>query len=163
MTLNKLQYAMMLATVCSAVLMGATSIVMAGECPADKIVTGANADHPTEPKGVTDEVLSAIDLTPKGPGFEGYMLRLRKLTIEPGGIVPWHTHDQRAANIMIAEGSISEYSSTCSVPIEHVAGDTVAEYGADLAHWWKNNSDKPVVIIAGDLLPPKMEMAPGEM
>ena len=82
---------------------------------------------------------------------------------DPGGVVPWHTNDQRAATIMIAEGSITEHSSTCSVPIEHPAGEAIAEYGPNRAHWWRNNSDKTVVIIAGDLLPPKMEMAPGQM
>ena len=160
---SRMMKSSLLAALSGAVLFGAVSSVMAGECPADKVTTGANADHETEATGVTDEVLSMIDLTPKGPGFEGYTLRLRRLTIEPGGVVPWHTHDQRAANIMIAQGSITEYSSTCSVPIEHLAGETVAEYGPDLAHWWRNNTTETTVIIAGDLLPPAMAMAPGEM
>ncbi len=153
----------LLAAVCGAFLFGAPATVMAGECPADKVTTGANADHQTEAKGVKDDVLAMIDLTPKGAGFEGYTLRLRKLTIEPGGVVPWHVHDQRASNITITEGAITEYSSTCSVPIEYKTGDSVAEFGPQLAHWWKNNTDKVAVIIAGDLLPPKMEMKPGDM
>jgi quercetin dioxygenase-like cupin family protein len=31
-------------------------------------------------------------------------LRFRKLTIEPNGIVPWHSHADRPALIFIAEG-----------------------------------------------------------
>ena len=58
------------------------------------------------------------------------MLRLRKLVVQPGGVVPWHEHAARPANILVAEGSITEYRSTCKVPIEHKAGDVTAEFGA---------------------------------
>ena len=164
MTMNGLKMKTALAATCAALLLGMPMQAFAGECPTDKVVADGSAqtDRPTEPKGVTDVVLSMVDLSPKGPAFEGYTLRLRKLTIEPGGIVPWHSHAERAANLMMAEGAMTEYSSTCSVPIEHKAGDTIAEFGPNLEHWWKNNSDKPAVIIAGDLLPPKME-TPGQM
>lgn len=130
--------------------------VLAGECAADKMKEGARKGGETVPKGVKDEVLATIDLSSKGEAFKGYMLRMRRLTIEPGGIVPWHTHDQRAANILIQEGTIIEYSSNCAGQIVHKAGDIVAEFSPTLAHWWKNESDKTVVILAGDLLPPAM-------
>ena len=57
------------------------------------------------------------------------MLRMRKLVVQPGGIVPWHEHAARPANILVVEGSITEYRSNCKVPIEHKAGDVVAEFG----------------------------------
>ena len=82
-------------------------------------------------------------------------MRMRKLTISPGGIVPWHSHETRPANIYIISGSITEYRSSCSVPIEHKAGDVTAEFGP-LAHWWKNNTDKPTVLISADILPADM-------
>jgi quercetin dioxygenase-like cupin family protein len=129
----------------------------AGECPADQVMAGANATGETMPKGVTDTVLSAVDLSAKGDAFAGYMLRLRRLVIEPGGVVPWHSHAERAANITIVEGEIEEHSSNCKVAILHKAGDTVGEFGPELSHWWMNKSDKPVVIISGDLLPPEMK------
>ena len=53
------------------------------------------------PKDVTDDVLSAIDLSPKGGDFNGTMLRMRKLVVQPGGVVPWHDHSERPANIYI--------------------------------------------------------------
>ncbi len=58
------------------------------------------------------------------------MFRFRKLVVQPGGIVPWHEHSARPANILVVEGSITEYRSTCKVPIEHAAGDVDAEFGA---------------------------------
>jgi uncharacterized RmlC-like cupin family protein len=38
-------------------------------------------------------------------------LRFRKLTIAPGGVVPWHSHADRPALIYVAEGEIHEFAS----------------------------------------------------
>ena len=67
--------------------------------------------------------------------------------------MPWHSHATRAANIYVISGSITEYRSTCAVPIEHSAGDVTAEFGP-IAHWWKNNTKHPTVLISADLLSP---------
>jgi len=32
----------------------------------------------------------------------------------------------------------------------------VGEFGPELSHYWMNKSDKPVVILSADLLPPSM-------
>ena len=123
----------------------------AGECPADKMRADATpkADHMA--KAVTDQVLAQIDLGAEKVALKGHNMRVRKLVIQPGGIVPWHDHAARPANIYVVSGSITEYRSNCAVPIVHKAGDTVAEYGAGLAHWWKNTGDQPVVLISADL------------
>jgi quercetin dioxygenase-like cupin family protein len=129
----------------------------AGECPADKVKEGAVTSGEMMPSGVTDDVLSSIDLSVKGGDFAGQMLRFRKLVIQPGGVVPWHDHATRPANIHIVSGSITEYRSNCEVPIVHNAGDTVAEYGAGLAHWWKNTGNEAAVLFSADLLGPAMD------
>jgi quercetin dioxygenase-like cupin family protein len=108
------------------------------------------------PSKVTDTVISSIDLAPIGSGFEGRKMRLRKLVVQPGGVVPWHSHEKRPANIYIISGSITEYRSTCAVPIEHGPGDVTSEFGP-LAHWWKNNTKKPTVLLSADILPPDMK------
>ena len=101
----------------------AAAPALAGECPADQVAAGAVTPGETMPVGVTDEVLSAIDLSSKGDAWKGNMLRMRKLVVQPGGVVPWHEHSARPANILVVEGSITEYRSNCKVPIEHKAGD----------------------------------------
>lgn len=126
-------------------------IAQAGDCPAGKMKDGAVTTGEMMPKDVTDTVLASIDLAPKGAAYAGEALRLRKLVIQPGGIVPWHDHKTRPANIYIVSGTVTEYRSTCQVPIVHVAGDTVAEYGEKLAHWWKNTGNEPAVLISADL------------
>jgi len=125
----------------------------AGECPANQVMAGALKGGETMAKGVTDTVLASIDLSSKGAEWKGQMFRLRRLVVEAGGIVPWHEHGVRPANIYIIDGSITEYRSDCRVPIEHKSGEVTAEFGS-LAHWWKNNTGKPVVLISADILPP---------
>jgi quercetin dioxygenase-like cupin family protein len=133
----------------------AVAPAFAGECPADQVEANAMQPGATAPEGVTDEVLAAIDLGSKGGDWAGHMLRMRKLVVRPGGVVPWHEHSKRPANILIAEGSITEYRSSCKVPIEHNAGEVAIEFG-DLAHWWKNNGSVPAVLYSADILPPEM-------
>lgn len=122
----------------------------AGECPAGRVKVGATLPSTEAGSGVTDTVIAAIDLSSK-PGQAGNKLRMRRLVVAPGGVVPWHSHAERAANIYIIDGSITEYRSTCAVPIDHRAGEVVSEFGADLAHWWRNNTEKPAVLISADL------------
>lgn len=123
----------------------------AGECPADQVAENGMKPGEMMPKDVTDEVISSIDLSTKGDAWKNSALRMRKLVVQPGGVVPWHSHDARPANILIVSGSITEYRSTCKVPILHKAGDVTAEFG-HLSHWWKNNGKKPAVLYSADIL-----------
>lgn len=141
-----------------AALAALTGPAVAGECPADKVgvdVTKPTAPAATTPKGVTDTVLSTIDLGKTGIQFAGYQIRIRKLTVEPGGVVPWHSHAERPSNIYIISGAITEYRSTCAMPIEHRESDVIPEFGA-ISHWWRNNTEKTTVLISADLFHPKM-------
>jgi quercetin dioxygenase-like cupin family protein len=131
------------------------SSAFAGDCPADQVAENGMKPGPMKPKGVTDTVLGSIDLSPKGDAWKGSMLRMRKLVVQPGGIVPWHSHDMRPANILVISGSITEYRSTCKVAILHKKGDVTAEFG-HLSHWWKNNGKVPAVLYSSDILSPEM-------
>ena len=73
----------------------------------------------TKPKAVTDNVLTRIDLVNEPVMLKDHALRLRRLVVKPGGIVPWHTHTDRPAIIYIISGRITEYRSTCKTPIVH--------------------------------------------
>jgi quercetin dioxygenase-like cupin family protein len=133
----------------------ATGSAMAGECPADQVMKDAVTSGETMPKGVTDTVIASIDLSTKGGDWKGSKFRMRRLVIDPGGVVPWHVHDVRPANILVVEGAITEYRSDCKVGVVHKAGDVTAEFDG-LAHWWQNTTDKPAVLISADILPPEM-------
>ena len=122
----------------------------AGDCPADKHMANATkpVDHAVQ--GVTDTTLGAIDLGKEMAKIKGRELRFRKMVIQPGGIVPWHSHDDRPALIYVAEGEIIEYASNCAGPILHKAGEIRPEvFGT--SHWWKNLGEKPAVLFVGDV------------
>ncbi|WP_440638368.1 cupin domain-containing protein [Bradyrhizobium sp. PUT101] len=124
--------------------------VFAGECPAGKIKPNAQQMVDHKAVGVTDVTLGAIDLGKQPAHIEGRELRFRKLTIEPGGIVPWHSHDDRPALIFVQQGEIVEYASNCVDPIVHKAGDIRPEvYGT--SHWWKNLGKDTVILYVGDV------------
>src|SRR6516165_9339267 len=93
----------------TAVLTGAllaASPVFAASCPANKTATDARAPEMTTGHGVTDTVLSAVDLSKEMVKLEHRHLRLRKLVSQPGGVVPWHSHGDRPAIIYIISGTI---------------------------------------------------------
>jgi quercetin dioxygenase-like cupin family protein len=129
----------------------AASAAFAGECPADQKKPNATAPVDYKPVGVTDTVIAMIDVEKEPANIKDRKFRMRKLTIEPGGIVPWHSHGDRPAIIYIIEGEINEYASNCAVPIVHKAGDVVAET-SEVSHWWKNTGDKTVVLLSADLI-----------
>ncbi len=127
----------------------------AGECPPDKVGVDVTKPGATAPSGVTDEVIASIDLDESYPQLGNGLFRMRQLVIQPGGEVPWHQHGGRPANIYVVSGEMTEYRSTCAVPITHKAGEVTAESG-DLSHWWRNNSSKPAVLISADILAVEM-------
>lgn len=83
--------------------------------------------------------------------LQDHALRLRRLEIKPGGVVPWHSHGDRPAIIYVVEGEIYEHASTCAVPILHKAGEVAPEMHAT-SHWWQNTSKKTVVLLSADIL-----------
>jgi quercetin dioxygenase-like cupin family protein len=124
------------------------SPAFAGDCPSGKEMTNALASHPTMPKDVTDTVIGAIDLGSE-IGVNGRELRTRRLVIQPGGIVPFHSHKGRPALIVTVSGEVTEYRSTCSVGIVHKAGD-ISREAEGIAHWWKNEGSEPVVLLSSE-------------
>ena len=127
------------------------SAAFADGCPADQKKTDARGPVDFKPVGVTDTVIASIDVSKAPFDIKDRNFRMRKLTIEPMGIVPWHSHADRPAIIYIVEGEVVEYASNCAVPIVHKAGDVVAET-PEVSHWWKNLGDKTVVLLSADLL-----------
>jgi quercetin dioxygenase-like cupin family protein len=128
----------------------------AGECPADKVVADSGMKSDAAAKDVTDTVIGSIDLKDEAPKLDGRLFRLRRLEIQPGGIVPWHSHEKRPALIYVVEGEMVEHSSTCSVPIVHKAGEVAQETHA-VSHWWENTGKVKAVLLSADIFPNDMD------
>jgi quercetin dioxygenase-like cupin family protein len=123
---------------------------LAGECPADQKKANAREAVDLKPVGVTDTVIASIDVSKAPFNIDGRNFRMRKLTIEPGGIVPWHSHDDRPALIYVQQGEIVEYASNCAEPIIHKAGEIRPEVSGT-SHWWKNLGKETVILYVGDV------------
>jgi quercetin dioxygenase-like cupin family protein len=132
----------------------AASSALAGECPADKRVADGQGQKMVThaAKGLTDEVRASTDLAKEPASIHGRLFRLRELNLAPGGIVPWHSHNERPAMIYIVSGEIVEYASNCAVPVVHRAGDVAPEKNGT-SHWWQNHGKQPSKLISVDIFP----------
>jgi quercetin dioxygenase-like cupin family protein len=148
-----LRRSLALAGVVAGVMSFSSLAAFAGECPAGKMVASGAGQKlgATKPKDVTDTVLGSLDLAKEPVAIQDRQFRLRRLEVQPGGEVPWHSHEDRPAIIYIVAGEVTEYSSECAVPILHKAGEVAVE-GHGVAHWWKNNGKVRAVLISADLL-----------
>ncbi len=148
----------------AAVLGFAANVAFAGECPADQRVADGKGQKPGPgaPVGVVDVVRASTDLAKEPAAIKGRQFRLRQLDIQPGGIVPWHSHNARPAMIYIVSGEVVEYASSCAVPIVHRAGDVAPEKNGT-SHWWKNVGGTPAVLISVDLFPGEAQLDPHMM
>ena len=122
---------------------------LAGDCPDGQAGANPLAGAPTMPKDVTDTVIGSIDLAGE-IGATGRLLRTRRLVVQPGGIVPLHSHADRPALIVTVSGQVTENRSSCRVPIVHRAGDISREAGG-ISHWWINQGSEPAVLLSSDV------------
>ena len=63
-----------------------------------------------ETRGVAVELLATVDLGPEIQGMEGRQLRMRMVTIEPGGVFgPVHDHGGRPGTVYVLQGTITDH------------------------------------------------------
>jgi len=122
----------------------------AGTCPSGQERPDARTTGEMAPRDVTDNEIGIVPLAGEIKGLEGRRLRLRRLVVQPGGVVPWHSHGDRPAIITTLSGVLTEYRSTCAVGIDHPAGDVTEEKGG-VSHWWKNNGKVPAIVLSADI------------
>jgi quercetin dioxygenase-like cupin family protein len=103
-----------------------------------------------ETRGVTVELLHTVDLGPEIEGLAGLQLRMRKVTIEPGGVFgPIHDHKGRPGTVYVLQGTITDHR-----------GGVDTEYGPGLGwpedrnttHWLENRGTIPAVEISVDIV-----------
>lgn len=130
-----------------------------GTCPEEHVLTEPRSLDNIPAKDLGREVLANVRLE----GWRemgGFILRMRRLELQPGGFVPTHDHKDRPSIVYILKGTVIEHSSFCAVPIVHHAGDVTPEFGEGHAHWWENKGSEVVTFISTDVLPYTAEAAP---
>jgi len=114
------------------------------------VAVGQNA--PTETKGVKVSPPTALDLGQELDSLQGRQLRLRVVSVEPGGVVGVHTHSGRPGVAYVLQGTLTEHREGDGVHERH-EGESWTE-GKDTTHWAENTGDKPVIVVAVDVFKP---------
>ena len=109
----------------------------------------ASQAPPTENKGMKAPVLASLDLGPEIDGMQGRQLRMRLMTIEPGGFLAIHPHKDRPAVVYLLRGNWTEIREGGEVR-EHKEGDSWAE-GKATTHWAENRGTVPAVAVVVDV------------
>ena len=103
-------------------------------------------------KGVEISHVEALDLAPWANDTAGRQLRIRKLVIQPGGVIGLHSHDDRPDASYLAQGELTEFRAGGFV--QHRPGDTVHLAGKGVNHWVANEGKAPAVLIVVDYFKP---------
>ena len=106
---------------------------------------------PERPRNVRPpETLQSIDLGKEIPGMNGRKLRMRRVTLKPGGAIPPHSHTDRPAVVYILQGQLREHRSDRDTPVEYGAGESMIESAA-LHHWVENIGNEPLIGLVLDI------------
>jgi quercetin dioxygenase-like cupin family protein len=112
-------------------------------------VVNSKQTAPTDNKEFKAAVKQAVDLGPEIDGMQGRQLRMRTLTIGPGGHIGIHSHKDRPAVIYLLQGTGTFTSEDGTEKILRT-GDTSSS-NKDTTHWVRNDGKEPVVILAVDV------------
>ncbi len=103
-----------------------------------------------ESNGVTVTLLATVDLGPEIEGMDGRVLRMRLVTIEPGGVFgPVHDHIGRPGTVYVLQGTITDHRE--GLETDYGPGLGWPE-DRDTLHWLENKGEVPAVEISVDIV-----------
>lgn len=137
-------------SLCATVLITAMGMVTVGANAGDKpLIEGA----PTKHQGFKTVKQQEVALDGQIPGMEGRKLRVRLLTIEPGGHIKVHKHSNRPAAFYVISGATTITYGDGST--KRFPAGTTGYATVDTIHYHKNNENEPAVFVAADIVQPK--------
>ena len=102
--------------------------------------------------GQSEELLRSLDLSNEFDSPKGRILRMRKITLQPGGAQALHNHVDRPAITYLFQGQMT-YHQDGKPDVVANAGGGFAE-GRATTHWGESTGTVPAVWIAVDILKP---------
>lgn len=133
---------------------GGKSIIPASEM---KMARELAAEGPAETTGIESaKLLGSMSLTGEFAGTENHMLRVREVTVLPGGQVAVHQHNSRPGVAYILEGEVVEHRNDTTEALTRTAGAIALEKTGTI-HWWKNESGKKARVLVVDIVPKDTE------
>jgi len=107
---------------------------------------------PAQNVGQSEEALRSLDLTGELDSGSGRPLRMRRITVQPGGALALHNHVDRPAVTYMLQGEMTYHQDGQPDRVVR-AGDGFAE-GRTTTHWGENTGKVPAVWIAVDIPKP---------
>ena len=104
---------------------------------------------PTTTVGFSEELLRSLDLTGELESSEGRPLRMRKLTLQPGGVLGIHNHVDRPAITYLLQGQLTYHQEGRPEAVVNPGGG-FAE-GRSTTHWTESTGSVPAVWVAVDI------------
>jgi quercetin dioxygenase-like cupin family protein len=104
---------------------------------------------PAATVGQSEEALRSLDLTNELESIKGRSLRMRKITLQPGGMQALHNHVNRPAITYLLQGQMT-YHQEGKPDLVANPGDGFAE-GRSTTHWGESTGRVPAVWIAVDI------------
>jgi len=115
-------------------------------------VVAAQDAAPKGNKGLQTGATEIVDLGPEIPGMNGRQLRLRVLTIEPGGYIGIHSHKDRPSVAYFLQGS--DTVTFADGTVKHFKAGDITSANKNTTHWHRNEGTEPVVLIVTDIYHP---------
>lgn len=110
----------------------------------------SNKSTAPESRGVTVQLLASLDLGPELAAMAGHQLRMRMVTIEPGGVFgPLHDHKGRPGMVYILQGTITDHRN--GVATDYGPGVGWPE-DRNTLHWLENRGTVPAVEVSVDIV-----------
>lgn len=107
---------------------------------------------PTTTVGQSEEMLRSLDLTGELESTQGRPLRMRKITLQTGGVLGLHNHVDRPAITYVLQGQMT-YHQAGKPDMVANPGDGFAE-GRSTTHWGESTGSVSAVWIAVDIPKP---------
>jgi quercetin dioxygenase-like cupin family protein len=101
---------------------------------------------PTENKGVSVGKTTVVDLGPEIAGMQGRQLRMRVITVDPGGHIRQHNHNDWPGVVYVLQGVATEYRGGGAN--EYRTGDMFTE-NKDTTHWFEGTT--PFILLVVDV------------
>lgn len=104
----------------------------------------------TERVGVEGKELATVKLPTDFNASKGRTLRMREVTIAPGGLLPMHSHADRPSVSYVLQGTLTEYVEGETEVKLITKGQSYATHGLK-GHALQNNGAVPAVFLEVDL------------
>lgn len=109
-------------------------------------------DGPSETTGIESvKAHGRIELGKEFAAMDGYVMRMREISLAPGGQVAVHQHTGRPGIAYVLEGEAVEHRSDESEPLIRKKGDAAIE-SSGVIHWWINKGTESARVVVVDIV-----------